>query len=164
MQRSSSVMTSPLWTRLVISAKAKLLEAYRWELLKKHEVMSSDELPCFLDEKLRRVDAFELKEPQSVHDLLLVPSPVSSPRARSTGSTSFRGTWSCSASICGDIEASDKSSVCLLKRYKSYAKCKASTCTQWASPSSLDAVYCTVHVHVWSKSLSWAACVDKLAW
>jgi len=34
--------------------------------------MSSDELPCFLDEKLRRVDAFELEEPQSVHDLLLL--------------------------------------------------------------------------------------------
>jgi len=66
--------------------------------------MSSDELPCFLDEKLRRMDAFELEEPQSVHDLLLLntsPSPVSSPRARSTGSTSFRGTWSCSASRPG---------------------------------------------------------------
>ena len=34
--------------------------------------MSSDKLSCFLDEKLRRVDAFELEEPQSVHDLLLL--------------------------------------------------------------------------------------------
>jgi hypothetical protein len=47
------------------------LEANRRELLKKHEVMSSDELPRFLDEELHRVDAFELEEPQSLHDLLL---------------------------------------------------------------------------------------------
>jgi hypothetical protein len=53
------------------------LEAYRRELLKKHEVMSSDELPRFLDEELHRVDAFELEEPQSLHDLLLLnTSPI----------------------------------------------------------------------------------------
>ena len=34
--------------------------------------MSLDELPRFLDEELRRVDAFELEVPQSVHDLLLL--------------------------------------------------------------------------------------------
>ena len=39
--------------------------------------MSSDELPCFLDEELHRVDAFELEEPQSLHDLLLLnTSPI----------------------------------------------------------------------------------------
>ena len=39
--------------------------------------MSSDELPCFLDEKLRRVDAFELEESRSLHDLLLLnTSPI----------------------------------------------------------------------------------------
>ena len=39
--------------------------------------MSSDELPRFLDEELHRVDAFELEEPQSLHDLLLLnTSPI----------------------------------------------------------------------------------------
>jgi hypothetical protein len=173
MQRSSSVMTSPIRTHStfaiptshteVISAKTKLLEAYLRELLTKHEVVSSDELLRFLDEELRRVDAFELEEPLSVHDLLLLnTSPIpcivtKSEEHRFHVPPGHMVVWRfetrhfdigfcvemdgdvkvpytrCSSHktpICGALEATDKSSVCLLKWDNSYAKCKAGTCTQ----------------------------------
>ena len=158
--------------------------------------MSSDELPCFLDEKLRRVDAFELEEPQSVHDLLLVPSPVSSPRARSTGSTSFRGTWSCSASRPGTSTLASAWRWTATRRYPTrdaaltrhrYVETlrrltsPPCVCSRGANhmpnvrqalvpsePHPHHLMLCTVLsmfmcVTVRSKSLSWAACVDKLA-
>ena len=162
--------------------------------------MSSDKLPCFLDEKLRRVDAFELEEPQSVHDLLLLntsPPPVSSPRARSTGSTSFRVTWSCSASRPGTSTLASAWRWTATRRYptRDAARTRRSryvepsrrltsppcVCSRGTNhmpnvrqapvpsePHPHHLILCTVLymfmcVTVRSKSLSWAACVDKLA-
>jgi len=158
--------------------------------------MSSDELPCFLDEKLRRVDAFELEEPQSVHDLLLLntsPIPVSSPRARSTGSWHF---VSCSASRPGTSTLASAWRWTATRRYptrdaartrRRYVEpsrrltsppCVCSRGTNHmpnvrqapepSEPHPHHLILCTVLymfmcVTVRSKSLSWAACVDKLA-
>ena len=161
--------------------------------------MSSDKLPCFLDEKLRRVDAFELEEPNLCTTCCcstLVPSPVSSPRARSTGSTSFRGTWSCSASRPGTSTLASAWRWTATRRYptrdaartrRRYVEpsrrltsppCVCSRGTNHmpnvrqapvpSEPHPHHLILCTVLymfmcVTVRSKSLSWAACVDKLA-
>lgn len=191
MQRSTSVMshgTSPLRIHStfaipashteVISAKGKLLEAYLRELLTKHEVVSSDELLRFLDEELRRVDAFELEESLSVHDLLLLSTtPIRCIVTKSEehgfhvppghmvvwrfetrhfdigfcvemdgdAKVPYTRCSSHKAPVCGALEATDKSSVCLLKWDNSYAKCKACTCipvsTSHSHPVTL---YCTI--------------------